>query len=65
MVLDAEVVEKVRIFRADSRIELSVVVKPALQHVADGPDTLDEYRICQGVIVSCVSALLAGRPRYQ
>lgn len=56
MVLDAEVVEKVRIFRSESRIELSVAVRPALQQIS-GAEALDEYRICQGVIVSVSSTL--------
>ncbi|KAK4702306.1 hypothetical protein P7C70_g3918, partial [Phenoliferia sp. Uapishka_3] len=47
MVLDACVVDKVTIFRAEGRIELSVAILPA---IISG-DILDEFRICKGILV--------------
>ncbi|SCV72146.1 BQ2448_4840 [Microbotryum intermedium] len=49
MVLDAEVVESVKIFRAEGRIELSVLLRPA--DMGDGEDAVpDEFRVCQGIL---------------
>lgn len=51
IVLDAEVVETVKIFRAEGKIELSVVINPAILHI-NGVETADEFRLFKGVIVS-------------
>lgn len=51
MVLDAEVVDKVTIFRAEGRIELSVAIHPATLGNANEA-ALDEFRICRGILVS-------------
>ncbi|GAA5827419.1 hypothetical protein JCM3770_003966, partial [Rhodotorula araucariae] len=50
MVLDADVIESVKVYRDDGRIELAVRCKPATtgegQH-----QVIDEFRVCQGVLV--------------
>lgn len=50
MVLDAEVIEAVKIFRGEGRIELVVKCQPA---VYGEPDHLldDDFRVCKGVLV--------------
>ena len=48
MVLDADVVDKVTIFRAEGRIELSVAIHPA---TLGNDSALDEFRICRGILV--------------
>ncbi|BGP48545.1 hypothetical protein JCM10450v2_004421 [Rhodotorula kratochvilovae] len=50
MVLDADVIDSVKVFRADGRIELAVRCKPAV--IAAGEDQVeDEFRVCRGVLV--------------
>lgn len=51
IVIDADVVQKVKIHRADGRIELSLALKPATLGTG-GSETVDEFRICKGVLVS-------------
>ncbi|KAL8278250.1 hypothetical protein RQP46_009423 [Phenoliferia psychrophenolica] len=53
MVLDADVVEKVTIFRAEGRIELSVAIHPATLG-SDSAVALDEFRICRGILVEAL-----------
>lgn len=50
MVLDAEVVDKVKIFRSEARIELTVLLRPATIGAGE-EQVLDEFRVCQGVLV--------------
>ncbi|SGY21103.1 BQ5605_C016g08195 [Microbotryum silenes-dioicae] len=53
MVLDAEVVESVKIFRAEGRIELGVLLRPA--YMGDGEDAVpDEFRVCQGILIEAL-----------
>lgn len=55
MVLDAEVVEKVTVYRSEGRIEILVNVQPAT--LGEGEDApLDPTRVCKGVLV-CPSIL--------
>jgi hypothetical protein len=51
IVLDARVVETVKIFRAERKIELLVSIKPAMTGEGDSA-VMDEYRTCQGVLVN-------------
>ncbi|KAI5475169.1 proteasome subunit alpha type 1 [Pseudohyphozyma bogoriensis] len=53
MVIDADVVEKVTIFRAEGRIEVSVRVLPAT--LGEGENAgLDVFRVCKGILVEAL-----------
>ena len=60
MVIDAGVVDKVTIHRGEGRIEITVMIKPAV--IGEGDDAVvDEFRICRGVLVSCALTKLSCR----
>ncbi|KAM0752334.1 hypothetical protein T439DRAFT_287453, partial [Meredithblackwellia eburnea MCA 4105] len=53
MVLDADVVDKVKIIRGEGRIELTVAILPAT--IGAGREaSVDEFRICRGVLVEAL-----------
>jgi len=52
MVIDAEVVEEVRICRAEGKIEVVVNCEAPLITAGDS-QIEDDYRICRGILVSC------------
>jgi hypothetical protein len=56
MVLDADVVEAVKIYRGEGRIELVVNCKPAIYGDAENPLD-DEFRVCKGVLVRVASPI--------
>ena len=63
MVLDADVVEAVKIYRGEGRIELVVNCKPAIYGDAENPLD-DEFRVCKGVLVRVFpSAVFCEKPR--
>lgn len=54
MVLDAGIVEKVKISRGEGKIELSVLIQAATLGEGDAM-SMDEFRVCRGILVSFVS----------
>ncbi|GAA5981691.1 hypothetical protein JCM11641_004216 [Rhodosporidiobolus odoratus] len=55
MLLDADVVEAVRILRGEARIELVVRCKPALLGGKEGEQAVeDEFRVCKGILVEAL-----------
>lgn len=54
MVVDAEVVESIKIFRASGKIEVVVLCQAPIVGVGEH-QLEDEYRICKGILVSTTS----------
>lgn len=53
IVLDAETIEKVAIFRAEGRIEVTVLIRPAT--IREGDELVqDDSRVCKGILVRSV-----------
>ncbi|KAK4049504.1 hypothetical protein OIO90_005455 [Microbotryomycetes sp. JL221] len=52
MVIDAQVVDKVSIFRAQGRIEVSVQLKPAVNPLDQSAS--DEFRVCEGILIEAL-----------
>ncbi|GAA6008204.1 hypothetical protein JCM11491_001928 [Sporobolomyces phaffii] len=53
MVIDAEVVESVKIFRSSGKIEVVVNCEPSLVGIGE-QQIEDEYRICKGILVEAL-----------
>lgn len=53
MVIDAEVVETVKIFRSLGKIEVVVSCQPSIVRVGES-EVEDEYRICKGILVEAL-----------
>ena len=54
LVVDAGVVNSVKIFRAEGKIELKVAFESATLDMEEEGSTVDAFRVCRGVIVSLV-----------
>ncbi|KAM0791477.1 hypothetical protein ACM66B_005930 [Microbotryomycetes sp. NB124-2] len=52
IVIDAQVIDKVLINRADGRVELDVQLKPAVN--ATDATAPDEYRVCEGILIEAL-----------
>lgn len=52
IVIDADVVESIKVFRAEHKIEVMVRLIPAIVRGGKFDGALDVYRICKGVLVS-------------
>lgn len=54
MVIDSDVVESIKVFRGEHKIEVLVRLSPALIQGGKFDGVTDEYRICKGVLVEAL-----------
>ncbi|KAH9816622.1 hypothetical protein DFH28DRAFT_209879 [Melampsora americana] len=54
MVIDSDVVESVKVYRAEHKIEVLVRLTPAIIQGGKYDGEIDEYRVCKGVLVEAL-----------